>query len=406
MRYIGLNMPSNSFSNPLFAILIYGTAILVAWLVLRLLPASISAVNNDGSTRYEAIDGLRGFLALGVFIHHSVITWFYLKTKVWTAPPSAFYNELGRGSVALFFMITAFLFWGKLIDQGSKIEWRRLYIGRIFRLYPIYLFMFAVVLALVFAVNDWSLRESPWTLMKKSISWLCFGIPSLPDLNQVVDTNLMNAGVIWSLKYEWLFYFALPVFGLVFARTRKPWAAVVATLAIVLIFVRYRGANSFETNILMAFLGGIVAAYCARFRSLRSILCTWPATLFALIALLGCIAFIHQPFAFIPILLLTIFFVTVAAGNTIFGLLKWKPLKWLGTISYSTYLLHGLVLWVGIQHVLSKFPKVPYVIACMAACVFLIVFNSTTYLLIEKPGLALGSSFQRRWRLIRGPAQK
>ena len=76
--------------------------------------------------------------------------------------------------------------------------------------------MFAVVLALVFAVNDWSLRESLWTLMKKSISWLCFGIPGLPDLNQAVETNLMNAGVIWSLKYEWLFYFALPVFGLVF----------------------------------------------------------------------------------------------------------------------------------------------------------------------------------------------
>ncbi len=42
--------------------------------------------------RYEGIDGLRGFLAICVFVHHSNIWYKYLHTGKWIAPDSNLYN--------------------------------------------------------------------------------------------------------------------------------------------------------------------------------------------------------------------------------------------------------------------------------------------------------------------------
>lgn len=70
--------------------------------------------------RYASIDGLRGYLAFFVFLHHSCIWYFFLRTGQWQAPPSNLYNHFGQSSVALFFMITGFLFFSKLIDGRTR----------------------------------------------------------------------------------------------------------------------------------------------------------------------------------------------------------------------------------------------------------------------------------------------
>lgn len=60
--------------------------------------------------RLDSIDGLRGYLAFFVFIHHAYVWYFYLHYGAWSRPLSNFYNQLGKGSVAVFFMITGFCF--------------------------------------------------------------------------------------------------------------------------------------------------------------------------------------------------------------------------------------------------------------------------------------------------------
>lgn len=37
---------------------------------------------------YPIIDGLRGFLAFGVFVHHASIWYTFLKTRIWALPAS------------------------------------------------------------------------------------------------------------------------------------------------------------------------------------------------------------------------------------------------------------------------------------------------------------------------------
>lgn len=60
--------------------------------------------------RYASIDGLRGYLALFVFLHHSSVWYFFLRTGQWEDPPSNLYTHFGSSSVLLYFMITGFLF--------------------------------------------------------------------------------------------------------------------------------------------------------------------------------------------------------------------------------------------------------------------------------------------------------
>src|SRR5882762_7259719 len=64
--------------------------------------------------KYSAIDGIRAFLAMFVFLHHSSIWYYFSHIHRWSMIPSDLFNHFGSTSVAFFFMITAFLFFSKL----------------------------------------------------------------------------------------------------------------------------------------------------------------------------------------------------------------------------------------------------------------------------------------------------
>ncbi|HDZ0419542.1 TPA: acyltransferase family protein, partial [Klebsiella quasipneumoniae] len=68
--------------------------------------------------RYSGIDGLRGYLALMVAVHHFYIFYQWRIGGEWKEPSLVFFNNLGVFAVAVFFMITGFLFIGK-IDKAS-----------------------------------------------------------------------------------------------------------------------------------------------------------------------------------------------------------------------------------------------------------------------------------------------
>ena len=61
-----------SLPSLIFPIIIY----LIAYLTGYLLYSKYKIETTSG--RYETIDGLRGFLALGVFIHHAYIWYFFI----------------------------------------------------------------------------------------------------------------------------------------------------------------------------------------------------------------------------------------------------------------------------------------------------------------------------------------
>src|SRR5476651_103111 len=111
--------------------------------------------------RVHTIDGLRGFLALGVVFHHAAIYHQYLQTGIWDLPPSRFYANLGEVGVAMFFMITGYLFWAQILKAQGRPNLTKLYVGRVFRIIPLYLLLVAAMLLIVGVLTQWHLREPP-----------------------------------------------------------------------------------------------------------------------------------------------------------------------------------------------------------------------------------------------------
>src|SRR4051794_29707847 len=89
--------------------------LVLAVLTARLLVWKFGAPPSAG--RYVSIDGLRGYLALAVLLHHACTWYFYARTGKWAPPPSNLYTHFGHSGVALFFMITGFLFFTKLLNS-------------------------------------------------------------------------------------------------------------------------------------------------------------------------------------------------------------------------------------------------------------------------------------------------
>jgi peptidoglycan/LPS O-acetylase OafA/YrhL len=98
-------------------------------------------------------------------------------------------------------------------------------------------------------------------------------------------------------------------------------------------------------------------------------------------------------------LLLALFFYLVCSGATLFGLLTTTPAHRLGNISYSLYLMQGLVLTLvfampPVRRFAMASPQEYWVIGIVCACV-LLLGSSLSYAFIERPGIALGKHLGR-----------
>lgn len=292
-------------------------------------------------SRYASIDGLRGYLAVFVFLHHSCVWYFYLRTGRWEAPPSNLYVHFGQSSVALFFMITAFLFVSKLIDARNQgLDWTRLFISRALRLVPLYLFTMSLLMAIVAWLSKGKLNEPLSALLRNSFKWIGFTVLGDPDLNRVNHTSNIVAGVTWSLPYEWFFYFSLPLFSLLIG-VRTPIAYLALGLANVAALIAWE-PNGYD---LASFLGGIFAAVLVRYEAFRSFSRSTSASALLIGSVAVAVTFFSSSQELVPLLLLSGAFAIVAGGNSLFGILTAVTSRALGETAYSIYLLHGMLLF-------------------------------------------------------------
>ena len=363
-------------------------AILLAIGTASLLPHVVS-FQVTSPPRFPTIDGLRGYLALAVFLSHSSIWYFYVHSGRWDVPPSNFYTHLGQSSVALFFMITGFLFWSKLLDGRARpIDWSRLYFSRLFRLVPLYLVSVACLLFVSIYTAGFQLRESISSLGLHTAQWLAFTIPGIAPVNGFTET-LPLAGAVWSLPYEWLFYACLPI-GAFCLRTGPPipWLifSIAAAVTITTLMPQVR------VPMLYAFGGGMAAASLVRVRVMRTTLSNRVWSLIA-IACFGMTVWLFPTAYTVPALLLLFGgFTIIACGNSIYGILEWSPSVVLSEMGYSLYLLHSTVLFVAYRLVLgegaSNLSPFEHWSIVLWLVPFLVVLCFITFRFIEKPAMA------------------
>ena len=199
----------------------------------------------------------------------------------------------------------------------------------------------------MFYVSKGVQRESYWELFKHVASWVLFGLFGLADINEI-NTHVINAGVIWSLSYEWIFYLSMPILAYVLKQENRINWIVVSSIGILLLTSIH---SLFEGR---AFIGGILAAYLIRSDKFILFAKSKIATCLIFICIIGLVQEFIPNNTYVMLGCLIIIFVLIASGNHLFGLLVHPISRALGDLSYSIYLLHGILLFVTFNILINK----------------------------------------------------
>src|SRR5205814_1915619 len=166
-------------------------AVCVACLVLAHFVSRTSSFykteTQRAGARFETIDGLRGFLALGVFGEHAMSMRGLYSGGAWASGVPELYLRASMGGVGLFFMITAFLFWSRVLKSGATFDTRAFFVSRLRRLTPMYVVSVLMVLAVVAGASGFALQVAPRELVEELRPWLSFGFMPTGELNGVRD---------------------------------------------------------------------------------------------------------------------------------------------------------------------------------------------------------------------------
>ncbi len=374
--------------------LVYGVAFILflgfSWIPARWIGLPAPTGRNVN------LDGLRGLAALGVFFHHFALTYRYHQTGRWELTPSHLFNISGQGAVIIFFMITGYLFWGKISRAEGKPDWRSLYLSRLFRLAPLYW----LVVVYVVAVALLSTTGSPlnWgDVGNQVLSWVLF---QQQDIHGFHNTWMSIAGVNWTLIYEWTFYFLLPLLAALYLLARRtPWLVVLLLGAGFVITLQ--GFNLFSLtssgSFLYFILGGLTYSLGQNphLKGLLKASSHPAAVLVPATALAVLLVFFPEAYGIPQAGLMFLVFAPVAWGCSLGGLLKLKPVRLLGEISYSVYLLQGVVLYLAFTVLWPDFftraRSVGVVSASLLASgVVLILLSTVTFRFLESPFIRLG----------------
>ena len=380
----------------IFLLILLVALLISVFIANQIKPISINPV------QYNSIEGLRGYLAFFVFIHHSYIWFSYLKTNTWEAPQSNLFNSFGQSSVLFFFMITSFLFTSKLLDSSPVIDWKKLFISRFFRLVPMYFFSMILFMVIVVIKTNATLNDHFIAVLKNTLIWFAFTIQGNPNINNLEDTYLINAGVSWSLPYEWIFYLMLPLLGILFKIKSSRKTLVFSALMVVALIL----LNKSRLNYFFPFVSGIlVAVYRKKVKDAS----LFKKPIFSFCIVLGLFIntyFFHEAYQIIPLSIFTFLFFLITLDNPFFGVLHLPISKKLGQITYSFYLIHGIVLYVIFNFIyqienIEAYNYYSHWKIIAASILPITLLSHYTYYYIEKPFIRLASIYASKWSLKR-----
>jgi peptidoglycan/LPS O-acetylase OafA/YrhL len=316
------------------------------------------------------VEGLRATAALVVYLNHAYAhTWNPLRGQAPNNALSAFSYSLiaGHLSVTVFIVISGFCLTLPAVGAGDRLSGgaAAFFKRRARRILPPYYGALALCLVLIGTVigaPTGTFWDVPIMVTRTSI------ISHVLLLQNLFATGSINY-VFWSIAVEWQIYFLFP---LLLAGWRRfgPWVmtsgVLVAGYVLRVVFGETRLARAHPHYVGM-FALGMLAAYVAQ--SPRSMYVAardkfpWIAT--CVVALTTTVALtlswgikldlerfylLDLP---VGILATSVLVLSSKEGSKLGRVFSWKPLVFVGTFSYSFYLVHAPVLQLLWQYVLT-----------------------------------------------------
>lgn len=354
---------------------------------------AFSFLDKPSESRVSRIDGLRFFLASFVAFHHYVLSYEYFKHKPWKLDSITDYPinlKIGSFGVALFFMISGYVFSNVRIDS-----WTIFYKKRFFRITPIFTLSSCLCVILAFISHTQSINLTD--LASKLYFWFDSGLTgSKPDLFGVTNTRYINAGVAWTLFYEWAFYFSLPLLKV--CRDKIGHIPVAISILFVAIYVISNQSQIYATFVSF-FAIGFLAYELPKHMYLSKKTCDITATALFLVMML--IANESYNIYYLPII--GALFIVISLGGDFFGLLTIRAFIRLGDASYSIYLLHGIA-WYCMNMFLSAYminlTQASYMLISTLTYFTMLILCSVTYKFIELPFINFSKRSYKQWTCI------
>lgn len=339
---------------------------------------------------HPELDGLRGLAILGVLATHSFNSRF----------PG------GGIGVDVFFFLSGFLITSLLLNEWSRhgrIDLKKFWMRRALRLIPALLIFIPAAVAVALLIDDDAVSDAISsglsTLFYMANIWRILGLPAIEPLRHT-----------WSLSIEEQFYLLWPVgLWLLLRRGTSPKviAAVTAIPILLLplwrIFLHYQvgvstrrirfGPDTRADVLLMGCVLAMILSWHLMPKLLESRAARyalWPGLGFlGAWVLVGDEASTHVliwGYTATGVACAILVINAISTRSVRFrAILRWRPLAWLGKVSYGFYLWHYLV----ISAIRKGQPAMSDIAVLAIAVPVALILTTASWRLVEKPFLKL-----------------
>lgn len=320
---------------------------------------------------FPNLNGARFIAALLVIVCHVEMTksWLGLPNIYKTSFVGGVFGQLG---IILFFVLSGFLITYLLLEEHrvtKTISIKQFYIRRVLRIWPLY---YLLSIAGLFILPHFAFFDIPNfseyvndNLFMKSLMYLTF----FSDVAYTIYPHVPYSSQTWSVGVEEQFYLLWPVLMLFAIRKNKVLPALLGTIAVylviktisILIYAPDMGNIAKEHNWLfwdhfsidcMA-IGGIGAylLYYKKERILNILFNRYTQfavyTILAIVTVKGWVVPWYNK-EWYGVLFMIVILNLAANRRSLFNL-EYRPVNYLGKISYGLYMYHNLVLTVVIK---------------------------------------------------------
>lgn len=364
---------------------------------------------SSDALRWTELDGVRGLAALLVVYMHLFLRW------VPPSPKPVFWMRTLSGmswtGVDLFFILSGFLIGGILLrNRDAENYFSVFYIRRAFRILPLYF----ALLAVYFAIHFWSPLGQHASMAGGSVP--LWSYPLLVQNFPMAFTGGWGPaplGVTWSVALEEQFYLFLPLFiWLVPARWHFLSFWMLALSAPVFRALTHLSAPTFLLpGSLEPLFVGVILAWLFIHRPDVFKTPFWrgvAAALFGAGSLGMAWMAVRGGFGAFEVTAITLFWgsflwlVLAFLGTPFTAPLRWRPLCWVGGISYGVYLLHPVISDLVFLNVFGALPTESmglrgFLLTCVSMAVILLT-ASLSFHFVERKLTAIGHRLHYRKR--------
>lgn len=339
-------------------------------------------LRHGGHHTLGSFEGLRGIAVLLVFFVHDVSL-----TARWLEPTSDMHwfvmwlMNMGQSGVDLFFILSGVLIYGSLIRKPQSLV---VYAARrVERIYPTFLAVLAIYFVVFLAIP--SVSKIDWQAPGNAV-YIIQNLLLMPGIFDISPIIAMS----WSLSYEMFFYISVPVLIALFTMRRwPPSMRRLFFLALGITCCLLDDLNSLQRVAL--FCSGVIVA---DLDAPKHPLWKW-AGVAALIASAPLAVWVGGQttmggrYAVLAVLQGIAVWVCLHEFGALARAMHWSPLRWLGNMSYSFYLIHGVALQATMlvlsKTALPQLGALGWFIQAPIGLLAALVAAAAVYLCVERP---------------------